>query len=78
MLEIRREELKNAHKYFPSSSLLYPSSHLPLSVRLKRWLRERAVTKMALATELRGDLTKEEEVLLRTQVGNLLYHGYSS
>jgi hypothetical protein len=36
--------------------------------RLKRWLRERAVTKMALATELRGDLTKEEELLLRTQV----------
>mmetsp|Transcript_13135 Transcript_13135/g.13597 ORF Transcript_13135/g.13597 Transcript_13135/m.13597 type:complete len:695 (+) Transcript_13135:27-2111(+) len=36
--------------------------------RLKRWLRERAVTKMALATELRGDLTKEEELLLRTQL----------
>jgi hypothetical protein len=39
--------------------------------RLKRWLRERAVTKMALATELRGDLTKEEELLLRTQVSSL-------
>jgi hypothetical protein len=38
------------------------------SPSLKRWLRERAVTKMALATELRGDLTKEEEVLLRTQL----------
>jgi hypothetical protein len=36
--------------------------------RLKRWMRERAVTKMALATELRGDLTKEEELLLRTQL----------
>lgn len=36
--------------------------------RLKRWLRDRSITKMALATELRGDLTKEEELLLRTQL----------
>jgi len=36
--------------------------------RLKRWMKERAVVKMALATELRGDLTKEEELLLRTQL----------
>jgi hypothetical protein len=76
MLGIRRDELKNAHKstssFPPPSSLSSDSPWFSCSavlcVRLKRWLRERAVTKMALATELRGDLTKEEEVLLRTQV----------
>ena len=31
-------------------------------------MKDRAVVKMALATELRGDLTKEEEILLRTQL----------
>lgn len=36
--------------------------------RLKSWMRDRQVVKAALATELRGDLTKEEEGLLRTQV----------
>jgi hypothetical protein len=36
--------------------------------RLKLWMKERAVVKMELATELRGDLTEDEEVLLRTQL----------
>ena len=36
--------------------------------RLKRWMRDREVVKKALATELRGDLTKDEELLLRTQL----------
>ena len=38
-------------------------------------MKERAVVKMALATELRGDLTKEEELLLRTQVGLYMREG---
>lgn len=36
--------------------------------RLKLWMKERAVVKMELATELRGDLTEDEEALLRTQL----------
>ena len=36
--------------------------------KLKLWMKERNVVKMELATELRGDLTEDEEVLLRTQL----------
>lgn len=43
-------------------------SELKNAHRLKKWMRDREVVKMALATELRGDLTKDEEVLLRTQL----------
>lgn len=36
--------------------------------KLKLWMKERNVVKMELATELRGDLTEDEELLLRTQL----------
>jgi len=38
------------------------------AIHLQEWMRNRAVEKAKLATELRGDLTKEEEGLLRRQL----------
>eukprot|EP01041_Mallomonas_annulata_P011126 gene11126-23257_t len=38
------------------------------AIHLQEWMKNRAVEKAKLATELRGDLTKEEEVLLRMQL----------
>jgi chromosome segregation ATPase len=44
------------------------TNELETAHRLQNWLNEREMQKQALATELRGDLTKEEEMVLRTQV----------
>ena len=41
---------------------------LPPLCTIQEWMRNRAVVKAELAIELRGDLTKEEENLLRTQL----------
>lgn len=38
------------------------------AIHLQEWMRNRSIEKSKLATELRGDLTKEEEGLLRRQL----------
>mmetsp|Transcript_5027 Transcript_5027/g.5156 ORF Transcript_5027/g.5156 Transcript_5027/m.5156 type:complete len:675 (-) Transcript_5027:185-2209(-) len=38
------------------------------AIHLQEWMRNRTIEKAKLATELRGDLTKEEEGLLRMQL----------
>ncbi len=84
LLNIRKGELKNAHRYEAGDTIFCTrlltfitipyhttttTTTTTTTCRLKMWMRDRQVTKAALATELRGDLTKEEEGLLRTQVG---------
>jgi hypothetical protein len=51
-----------------ATTLAVRRTELKNAHRLKRWMKDREVVKQALATELRGDLTKDEEVLLRTQL----------
>lgn len=43
------------------------------SLVLQEWIKKREESKIALALELRGDLTKEEERFLREQVTAKLY-----
>lgn len=57
-----------------ATTLAVRRTELKNAHRLKRWMKDREIVKMALATELRGDLTKDEEVLLRTQVRTTLIH----
>lgn len=51
-----------------SDMLAVRKGELKNAQRLKQWMKDRQIIKAALATELRGDLTKEEEHLLRTQL----------